>query len=69
MKYGIKIKGPDNTSWLQFFSESGIASGPVTFKDVSEAELYAQAYELKNYIIEVINDTGSSSQGPQFIND
>jgi hypothetical protein len=39
------------------------------FTDTSEAEVYAQNHELKNYIIEVINDTGSSSQNPQFIAD
>jgi hypothetical protein len=69
MNYGIKVKGSVGYNWLQFFTEDGTPAGPIQFKDTSSAEIYAQNHELKNYIIEVINDNGSSSQGPQFIND
>lgn len=69
MKYGIKIKSSNGYSWLQFFTEDGNPAGPIKFADTSDAEIYAQDHELKNYIIEVINDTGFSSKGPQFIND
>jgi len=69
MNYGIKIKGPEGYKWLQFFAENGAPTGPIQFKDTSSAEIYAQNHELKNYIIEVINDIRSSPQGPQFIND
>lgn len=68
MKYGIKLKGPSGNRWVQLFSEVGNGTaGPVVFEDTSSAEIYAQNHELKNYTIEVINDTESSSEGPQFI--
>lgn len=68
--YGIKVKGTTGSQWLQFFNEiKGYPTGPVSFKDVSEAEIYAQNHEVKNYTIEVINDSTISSQGPQLIND
>ena len=47
--YGIKIKGPAGSQWLQFFNEiKGYPTGPVSFNDVSEAEIYAQNHEVKN---------------------
>ena len=70
MKYGIKVKGPHGNAWLQFFNEiKGYPTGPVTFSDHELAEIYAQDHEVKNYTIEVINDTVSSPTGPRFIND
>jgi hypothetical protein len=68
--YGIKIKGVAGSHWLQFFNEiKGYPTGPVTFRDVSEAEIYAQNHEVKNYTIEVINDSTISSKGQQLINE
>ncbi len=68
--YGIKIKGPAGSHWLQFFNEiKGYPTGPVSFQDVSEAEIYAQNHEVKNYTIEVINDSSISPKGQQLINE
>jgi hypothetical protein len=68
--YGIKIRGVSGSNWLQFFNEiKGYPTGPVTFRDVSEAEIYAQNHEVKNYTIEVINDSTISPKGQQLINE
>lgn len=70
MKYGIKMKGIESPYWLMFFNEvKGYPTGPVTFNDVGEAEVWAQDHELSNYTIEVIDDFKSSGKGPQFIKD
>jgi hypothetical protein len=68
--YGIKVKGSTSSQWLQFFNEiKGYPTGPVTFNEFADAELYAQSHEVKNYTIEVINDSTTGTKGPQFIND
>lgn len=68
--YGIKIRGASGSNWIQFFNEiKGYPTGPVTFQDVSEAEIYAQNHEVKNYTIEVINDSTVSPKGQQLINE
>lgn len=63
MKYGIKIKGKlDNDG---FYVENRIRSilsehtghdneKPLLFDSCSEAEIYAQNLELKNYSVEVV---------------
>lgn len=70
MKYGIRVRGPHGNTWLQFFNEvKGYPVGPLAFDNHELAEIYAQDHEVKHYTIEVINDIGTSSTGPRFIND
>lgn len=60
MKYGIKLKikgenGELKYSWYKWFPETaGSKEELMTFNSVEEGELYAQTYELKNYIIESV---------------
>lgn len=67
--YALKIKGSTGSHWLQFFSEVKGQKGVLTFRDQGDAELYAQNHEVKNYTIEVYDDSATRSQGPQLIND
>lgn len=64
IKYGIKLRGKlDNNG---FFTEGGLRSiisehtGPANervleFDSISDAEIYAQNHELRNYNIEAIH--------------
>lgn len=54
MEYGIKL---NNGAWIQFLSEYHNNKRTMTFKTQESAEIYAQDLELKNYVIEVYNDT------------
>lgn len=57
MQYGIKLGSGD---WMQFLSEYHNTPRALTFNTSESAELYAQDLELKNYVIEVYNDTKST---------
>lgn len=69
-KFGLKLKNiQSDYTWLYSWNENGAYSPakPITFGSIAEAEDYAQAHELPNFIIEPLNEDLPSS-GKRLLN-
>lgn len=58
-KFGLKLKKPTSEyTWLYSWNDAGGYSPakPLTFGSIAEAEDYAQAHELPNFLIEPVNE-------------
>ncbi len=54
MEYGIKLP---SGAWIEFLSEYNNNKKILTFNSKEDAEIHAQNLELKNFIVEIYNDT------------
>ena len=57
-KFGLKLKSSSEYTWLYSWNECGAYSPakPLMFGTIAEAEEYAQAHEIPNFIIEPVNE-------------
>lgn len=70
-KYGLKLKDTwGDYKWLYTWNEytAFSPSRPLSFNSIAEAEEYAQAHEIPNFIIEPVAEVSNVPEGKRLLN-